>query len=100
MNTFEDLQIKVIRWGNERNITSESSKWQQLAKITEEVGELNRAVLKNDRTLILDSFGDILVTLIIASEQLNADLVQCLDYAYNEIKDRKGNTINGTFIKD
>ena len=24
----------------------------------------------------------------------------CLDYAYNEIKDRKGKLINGTFVKE
>lgn len=28
------------------------------------------------------------------------DLVQCLEVAWEEIKDRKGTTINGTFIKN
>lgn len=31
---------------------------------------------------------------------LNHDLIECVNIAYNEIKDRKGKTENGTFIKD
>jgi len=30
---------------------------------------------------------------------LNHDLTECANLAWNEIKDRKGNTVNGTFIK-
>ena len=33
-------------------------------------------------------------------KKLNLDLTECANIAWNEIKDRKGNTINGTFIKD
>ena len=44
--------------------------------------------------------GDILVTLIILSKQLDIDLVECLDMAYKKIKKRKGKTINGTFVKE
>ena len=32
--------------------------------------------------------------------KLNLDLTKCANLAWNEIKDRKGNTINGTFIKN
>ena len=31
--------------------------------------------------------------------KLNMDLTECANLAWNEIKDRKGNTIDGTFIK-
>lgn len=30
----------------------------------------------------------------------NFDLTECANLAWNEIKDRKGNTVNGTFIKN
>ena len=43
--------------------------------------------------------GDIFVTLIILCDQLNLDPVECLYKAYEKIKDRKGKTINGVFIK-
>ena len=32
--------------------------------------------------------------------KLDYDLTECANLAWNEIKDRKGNTINGTFIKN
>ena len=32
--------------------------------------------------------------------KLNMDLTECANLAWNEIKDRKGNTIDGTFIKN
>ena len=32
--------------------------------------------------------------------KLNLDLTECANIAWNEIKDRKGNTINGVFIKN
>ena len=32
--------------------------------------------------------------------KLNLDLTECANLAWNEIKDRKGNTIDGTFIKN
>lgn len=31
---------------------------------------------------------------------LNLDLTECANLVYNEIKDRKGKTVGGTFIKD
>lgn len=34
------------------------------------------------------------------SEDLNCDMVECLELAYNEIKDRKGKLVNGVFIKE
>lgn len=33
------------------------------------------------------------------SVDLNHDLIECANIAWNEIKDRKGKTLNGTFIK-
>lgn len=32
--------------------------------------------------------------------ELNLDLIECANLAWNEIKDRTGKTINGTFIKN
>lgn len=34
------------------------------------------------------------------SKLLKLDLTECANLAYNEIKHRKGKTVNGTFIKD
>ena len=47
-----------------------------------------------------DGIGDTVVTLIILAQQHDMTLQECLQYAYDEIKGRKGKTINGTFIKE
>ncbi len=38
--------------------------------------------------------------LVNTSRELRLDLTECANIAWNQIKDRKGNTVNGTFIKD
>ena len=97
---FEDLQGLVLLWADERNILSESDSGIQLLKCAEEFGELAGAVLRGKREKVIDGFGDMLVTLIIAARLENIDIVHCLEYAYRQIKDRKGRIINGNFVKE
>lgn len=96
--TFEQLAVDVVFWANKRQILHPDNAPKQFMKFIEESGELARNILKNQNCT--DDFGDVLVTLIILAEQLNYDLTSCLEYAYNEIKDREGKTVNGVFIKD
>jgi hypothetical protein len=96
----ENTQEKVIEWAKERQLVKLGNAPKQLIKLSEEVGELGSAFLKNDFNEIKDAIGDIQIVLIILSEQLGIDYNKCLEDAYNVIKDRKGRTENGTFIKD
>ena len=98
--TFESLQDAIIQWGYVRNIISPKNMPKQFMKVTEELGELAEGINKDNQGQIEDSLGDILVTLIILSRDLNVDLLDCLRGAYNVIKDRKGKTINGVFVKE
>lgn len=98
--TFEDLKKDVLQWGLDRNIIVPQNQLKQALKMVSEVGELCDAIIKKDEEKQIDGIGDVLVTVIILSEQLGYDPVKCLEVAYNEIKNRTGKTINGTFIKD
>lgn len=97
---FENLNESVINWAKQRGITGKENSRNQFIKTVEETGELASALLKNDREKLIDSLGDVLVTLIILSHNEGLDIVECLESAYNEIKDRKGKTVNGSFIKN
>lgn len=100
--TFEELHEAIIQWAEDRNMIKPDrlTGLAQLAKVTEEQGELSAGINKNDEDKVKDSLGDILVTLIILAQDLNLDLLDCLNSAYRVIQNRKGKTINGVFVKE
>lgn len=91
---------KVEMWASDRDLLTKSDPKTQLLKSFSEMGELADALAKGDMIGVKDGIGDAVVTLIILAKLCNTDLELCLAHAYNEIKDRKGETVNGTFIKE
>ena len=74
----------------------------QMCKLIEELGEMNheltRGKFQSDE--MKDAIGDVFVVLIIEANILGYDVVDCLRAAYDEIKNRKGKTVNGAFVKE
>lgn len=97
---FNELIENVIKWAEVRNILQKDNAKNQMLKVVEELGETASAIAKNKPDEIKDGIGDVFVTLIILSKQLGLHPNECLQQAWNEIKDRTGKTINGVFIKD
>lgn len=97
---FEKLHEFIIKWANDRKIINPKNVSNQFIKVTEELGEIAEGINKNNREQIKDSLGDIMVTLIILAQDLNLDLLDCLNSAYKVIQNRKGKTINGVFVKE
>ena len=98
--SYADLEMKIIQWGEARGIVQNSTPAAQAKKTLEELDELYAAIKDNDRAAMVDAYGDILVTLIMGCACADLDLVDCLGYAYSEIKDRKGYlTPEGIFVK-
>lgn len=99
--SYRELEMKVIQWGEARGIVQNSTPAAQAMKTHEELLELRDAIRTNDREAMKDAYGDILVTLIMGCATADIDLVECLELAYNEIKDRKGYlTPEGIFVKE
>ncbi|CAB5207257.1 NTP-PPase_u3 domain containing protein [uncultured Caudovirales phage] len=99
--SYADLELKVIRWGEDRGIVQNSTPAAQAKKTLEELDELYTAIRNNDREEMIDAYGDILVTLIMGCACADLDLVDCLDHAFQQIKDRKGYLgADGIFVKD
>lgn len=94
------MRDKILNWAFQRNLLKPENAPKQFIKLSEEVGELANAILKQNKEEQKDAIGDIQVVLIILSQQLGLDYKECLKSAYEEIKNRKGKTINGTFIKE
>ena len=97
------LDRAIVKWHNDRNLIDGSTDQAQLAKLTEEVGELARA-LRNEKPLAnyqtADAIGDILVVLINIAERNALDLRVCLHRAFNDIKERKGKIMFGIYVKE
>ena len=97
---MDDLIENVKKWAEEKNLLKKENSKAQMLKVLEEVGETAGALLKNKNKEIIDGLGDSFVTLIILCYQLDLEPKQCLQSAWDEIKNRKGKTVNGTFIRE
>jgi len=89
----------IKKWAEDRNLQTGNPQG-QIMKLLEEAGELASGVAKINEPLIKDSVGDIFVVLTVLCLQLDIDIEECIDLAYNEIKDRKGKLIDGVFVKE
>ena len=98
---YSEIEMKVVQWGEARGIVQNATALSQAIKTLEEVTELFDAINKKNIDEAKDAVGDIVVTLIMVCAVLDVDLVECLQGAYNEIKDRKGYlTPEGIFVKE
>lgn len=96
---MDDLIDKVKQWHHDRNLIEGSTDLQQFnGKLLEEVKELETNILLSQP--IADDIGDILVVLINIATRNNLSLSECLQVAYDDIKDRKGKMVDGVFIKE
>ena len=86
-------------WARDRGLdTADPTK--QMLKLAEEFGELAEGLAKDKPEQVEDSIGDMYVVMTILSLQLDLDIEDCVQKAYNEIKERKGKMINGVFVKE
>lgn len=94
-----NLTRKIEQWAIERNLhTADPDK--QFQKLAEEFGELAEGLAKSRSDEVKDAIGDMYVVLTILSMQLGFNIDDCIQLAYDEIKDRKGKMVNGVFIKE
>ena len=94
----------IIQWGRDKGLNDPKA---QLNKVIEEVGEIAHEITRNHYDLnaidqpdeLVDALGDSFVTLLILSDILGVDPLDAMSTALEAIKDRKGKTVNGTFVK-
>lgn len=97
--TLQELISNIKKWSIDKEL-HEADPIKQTVKLVEELGELASGLLKDKKEVIVDSLGDMLVVLIILHQQLGLTMKETLEFAWNEIKDRKGEMKNGVFVKE
>lgn len=116
MKSLKELQPLILEWAKEKSLINPKNGYTQSEKTQEELDELKfnlklqslgvdnytdkKGILVFTNDQIKDDIGDILVTLAIQCEIQKTSFEECLNISWNEIKDRKGKTLNGTFIKE
>jgi len=122
-NEFESVR----EWAEERGLYEKGDTKTQFLKLIEEVGELGKALLKKDVEETKDAIGDIIIVLTNLTELANKDIFKkgyyldiagdggsrmyltedgdvtiedCINSAYQVIKNRTGKMNNGTFVKE
>lgn len=97
--TTDELLEAVVKWGQDHNLHDPVM---QFAKMNEEVGEIAHELTRGrvHTSEMEDALGDTMVTLVILADILGYDIIKCLEVAYNQIKDRHGKTIAGSFVKE
>jgi len=100
-SSYQDNRFDLIRnWARVRGIYDDGNDMVQYVKLQEEAGELAQAILKDDQAEVIDAIGDMIVVLTNLAELRGVRVEECIDSAYNEIANRKGEMKNGTFVKE
>ena len=96
LKMFENIR----QWAADRGLYDKGDPKTQLIKLQEEIGELAKATLENDKPEIIDAIGDMVVVLTNLAHLNGVHIETCIAEAYKVISKRKGKMINGTFVKD
>lgn len=100
MSSYADIEMKIIQWSEARKIIPNSTPAAQFKKLQEEINELYEAMRNDDMDMVIDGIGDSMVCLINICALYDINLVNCMEAAYLQIKDRKGYlTPEGIFVK-
>lgn len=100
---MNNLIKNVEQWGLDKGLTGPNGKatpYGQLKKLAEEFTELTLAIGEGDEDGIADGIGDMTVVLTLLANMCGMSIHDCLNAAYNEIKNRNGKIVDGTFVKD
>jgi len=99
--SYADVELQIIRWSEARRIIPNSTPETQLLKAVSEMGELADATIKHDREAVIDAVGDVMVCLVNYCALQDLNLVNCMEVAYDQIKNRRGTLLpNGLFVRE
>ena len=99
---MSDWKERIKQWAvsGDRNLIERSTPLKQMDNLDEEFMELLDGLNHNNIDDIKDAIGDIQVVLAVMCCQLDLDIDECREIAWEQIKDRKGKMIDGVFVKE
>lgn len=92
------LTKKIKAWAEKNGVNTLSTRT-ELLKVVEEVGEISSALSRNRRDEVIDAIGDVYISLVNFATSSGVDIADCIECAYEAIKDREGVILDDNFIK-
>lgn len=86
---INELNAHIIDWAKERELDTKGTVEAQSIKTVEELSELIKAICKDNREDIIDSIGDVYVTLVIGNMLDKAIMMDFLQEVMNLLFDDK-----------
>lgn len=99
MNLQDEFQ-PIRDWAVKRDLYKRGDLKTQMVKLQEEIGELAKAILHDDKNEFEDGVGDVVVVLTNLCGLVNIRIEDCINQAFLVIAERKGKMENGTFVKE
>ena len=94
------IDRKIIEWAESNGLMgSLTTQDKRLLKLTEELGELCRAILHGNKKEAAIELGDMYVVMVQIAHNNGIHLSKCASMAYDKISNRSGVIVNGTFVK-
>lgn len=103
INNYMELQYEfqpIREWAQDKGIYEKGDPLTQFAKLSEEMGELAMSLLKKNDDEFCDAIGDMVVVLTNLAKLKGYNIEDCINGSYQVIAKRKGQMINGTFVKE
>lgn len=97
---LENEFMPIRKWAKDKGIYEKGDPKTQYIKLMEEMGELAMSLLKNDPEEFMDAIGDCVVVLTNLAALNDVKIEDCINGSYQVITKRKGQMINGTFVKE
>src|SRR6478609_3130549 len=95
------IEFNPIReWAKNKGILDHGDAKTQTLKLMEEVGELSKAILDGNHDEVADAIGDIVVVLTSIAYFHGLTIEECINLAYEQIKNRTGKIQGGNFVKN
>lgn len=96
--TVGGMERSINLWANHRGLFKHGNSKTQFLKVVEEVGELSKSVVMGKD--VKDDIGDVVISLCVLAKMCGTSIDESVKVAWDDIKDRKGEMVNGTFVKD
>ena len=91
--------MPIREWAKDKGIYEKGDPLTQFAKLSEEIGELAMSLLKKNDEEFQDAIGDCVVVLTNLAKLKGYNIEDCINGSYEVIATRKGQMVNGTFVK-